>query len=259
MNKITAVAGLTGLLIATAFMRGEQMKTLGNIIREDPRLDKLIPKGAKIEVLAGGFEWAEGPVWIKNGGYLLFSDIPNNAVMKWKQGAAVSVFMKPSGFTGVGDYGREPGSNGLTVDSKGRLVFCEHGDRRISRLELNGGKRTLADNYMGKRLNSPNDLVFKSNGDLYFTDPPYGLPKNWDDPRRELDFNGVYRWSAADGKLTLLNKDMTRPNGLAFSPDEKTLYVANSDPKKAIWLAFPVKADGTLGLPSPLPRTSQRP
>jgi gluconolactonase len=251
MNKITTVAGLTGLLITTALMRGQQMKTIGHIIREDPRLDKLIPKNAQVEVLAAGFEWAEGPIWIKDGGYLLFSDIPNNAVMKWKQGSAVSVFLKPSGFTGAGDYGREPGSNGLTVDSKGRLVSCEHGDRRISRLEPNGGKRTLVDNYMGKRLNSPNDLVFKSNGDLYFTDPPYGLPKNWDDPRRELDFCGVYRWSAADGKLTLLNKDMSRPNGLAFSPDEKTLYVANSDPKKAIWLAYPVKADGTLGSPKP--------
>ncbi|HUS05148.1 MAG TPA: SMP-30/gluconolactonase/LRE family protein [Bryobacteraceae bacterium] len=247
MKNLTAVTSLAGLLFTTALLPGQPMKTLGKIIREDPRLDKLIAKDAKIEVLASGFEWAEGPIWIKDGAYLLFSDIPKNSVMKWKQGSAVSVFMKPSGFTGVGDYGREPGSNGLTLDAKGRLIFCEHGDRRISRLELNGGKQTLADNYQGKRLNSPNDVVMKSNGDLYFTDPPYGLPKNWDDPRRELDFCGVYRWSAADGKLTLLNKEMTRPNGLAFSPDEKTLYVANSDPKKAIWLAYPVKADGTLG------------
>ena len=144
------------------------------------------------------------------------------------------------------DYGREPGSNGMTLDSEGRLVACEHGDRRISRLYKDGGKRTLVDNYMGKRLNSPNDLVFKSNGDLYFTDPPYGLPKHFEDPRRELDFCGVYRLSA-DGALTLLTRELTRPNGLAFSPDEKTLYVANSDPDHAVWMKYPVKSDGTLG------------
>lgn len=219
---------------------------LGKIHRLDPRLDKILPKDAKIEVISSGFEWAEGPVWVKDGGYLLFSDIPRNSIMKWKEGVGVSLFMKPSGFTGVGEYGAEPGSNGLTIDSEGRLVACEHGDRRISRLEKNGGKRTLVDNYMGKRLNSPNDLVYKSNGDLYFTDPPYGLPKNWDDSRRELDFCGVYRL-AKDGKLTLLTKELSRPNGLAFSPDEKTLYVANSDPKRAIWMKYPVNADGTLG------------
>jgi gluconolactonase len=166
--------------------------------------------------------------------------------MKYKPGEGVSLFMKPSGYTGVAAYGDEPGSNGLIVDKQGRLTFCEHGDRRISLLIPNGGKKTLVDNYMGKRLNSPNDAVYKSNGDLYFTDPPYGLPKKQDDPLRELDFFGVYRLSA-DGKLTLLTREMTRPNGIAFSPDEKTLYVAQSDPKQAIWKAFPVNADGTLG------------
>ncbi|MEP7273781.1 MAG: SMP-30/gluconolactonase/LRE family protein [Acidobacteriota bacterium] len=219
--------------------------TLGKIHRLDLAFDALIPRDARIEVLASGFDWSEGPIWIKDGGYLLFSDIPRNSVMKWKEGEGVSLYLKPSGYTGVTDYGREPGCNGLTLDSEGRLISCEHGDRRISRLEINGGKRTLADNYQGKRLNSPNDLVYKSNGDLYFTDPPYGLPKNWDDPRRELDFCGVFRLSSG-GELTLLNREMTRPNGLAFSPDEKTLYVAQSDPAKAIWMAFPVKADGTI-------------
>jgi gluconolactonase len=221
--------------------------TIGQIVRIDPRLDRVLPKDARIEVLASGFAWAEGPVWIKDGGYLLFSDIPRNSVMKWKEGDGISLFMKPSGYTGVVDYGHEPGSNGLTVDAQGRLVSCEHGDRRISRLERDGGKRTLVDNYEGKRLNSPNDLAFKSNGDLYFTDPPYGLPKNVDDPRRELQIFGVYRYSPATGQVTLLNKEMTRPNGIAFSPDEKTLYVAQSDPEKALWVAFPVKEDGTLG------------
>jgi gluconolactonase len=220
--------------------------TFGHIVRDDARLDALIPTDARIEVLASGFEWTEGPVWIKNGGYLLFSDIPRNSIMKWKEGQGISLFMKPSGYTGVADYGREPGSNGLVLDLQGRLVCCEHGDRRLSCLEPNGGKRTLVDNYTDKRLNSPNDAVFKSNGDLYFTDPPYGLPGNFDDPRRELDFCGVYRLST-DGQLTVLTKEMTRPNGLAFSPDEKTLYVAQSDPERAIWMSFPVKEGGTLG------------
>ena len=220
--------------------------SLGKIHRDDPKLDELLAKDARIEVISSGFQWAEGPVWMKDGAYLLFSDIPRNQIMKWKEGLGVSQFMKPSGYTGVADYGAEPGSNGLTVDSQGRLVACEHGDRRISRLEPGGGKRTLVDNYQGKRLNSPNDLVYKSNGDLYFTDPPYGLPKRENDPMRELDFFGVYRL-AKDGALTLLTKEMTRPNGLAFSPDEKTLYVAQSDESKAIWMSFPVKSDGTLG------------
>jgi gluconolactonase len=220
--------------------------TIGEVVRQDDKINELIGLDAKIEVLGSGFEWAEGPVWVRDGGYLLFSDIPRNSVMKWTEAEGVTLFLKPSGFTGHVDYGREPGSNGLTLDASGRLVSCEHGDRRVSRLEKDGGKRTLIDNYLGKRLNSPNDLIYKSNGDLYFTDPPYGLPKNWDDPRRELDFCGVYRLSA-DGKVTLLTKELSRPNGIAFSPDEKTLYIANSDPDRAIWMSYPVLADGTLG------------
>lgn len=219
---------------------------IGRIVRDDPRLDQLIPPDAKIEVLASGFKWTEGPVWSRDGGYLLFSDIPRNSVMRWKEGEGVSLFLKPSGYTGVVEYGPEPGSNGLLLDPQGRLISCEHGDRRVSRLERDGGKRTLADNYMGKRLNSPNDVAMKSNGDLYFTDPIYGLPKREADPRRELDFCGVYRL-AKDGTVTLLTKEMTLPNGIAFSPDEKTLYVSQSDPKRAVWMAFPVKEDGALG------------
>lgn len=221
----------------------------GKIVRLDPRFDKLVPAGATIEVLAKGHDWAEGPVWVADdeGGSLLFSDIPRNSVYQWREGwDEAKVYLKPSGFTGVSKYGGEPGCNGLLLDSMGRLVSCEHGDRRVSVMTKGGGKRTLVDNYEGKRLNSPNDACFKSNGDLYFTDPPYGLPKRYDDPLRELDFCGVYRLSK-DGKLTLLTKEMTRPNGIAFSPDEKTLYVAQSDPKAAIWKAFPVKDDGTIG------------
>ncbi|MDO1447398.1 SMP-30/gluconolactonase/LRE family protein [Rhodocytophaga aerolata] len=236
---------LVSISVTTFAQDNPPYPTLGRVVREDPQLDQLIPKDAKIEVLATGFEWTEGPLWIKDGGYLLFSDIPNNAIMKWKAGEGIREFMKPAGYTGVATYGDEPGSNGLTLDKQGRLIICEHGDRRISRMDWNGGKQTLADNYMGKRFNSPNDAVVKSNGDVYFTDPPYGLPKKQDDPQRELDFFGVFRWST-DGKLTLLTKEMTRPNGIAFSPDEKTLYVAQSD-NVAIWKAFPVNADGTLG------------
>lgn len=218
---------------------------LGAIVREDPRLDALLAPGARVEVLATGFAWAEGPVWDRKGGYLLFSDIPRNSVMKWSRERGIELFLKPAGYTGVAEYGREPGSNGLLIDPQGRLILMEHGDRRVARMDADGGKVTLADRYQGKRLNSPNDGALKSNGDLYFTDPPYGLPKQWNDPRRELDFCGVYRWS--QGSLTLLTSELSRPNGIAFSPDEKTLYVANSDPQRAIWMAYPVKPDGTLG------------
>ncbi|MAT15847.1 MAG: gluconolactonase [Planctomyces sp.] len=223
-----------------------QDKGFGKIIRMHDALDEIIPGDAKVEKLASGFTWAEGPVWIANGEYLLFSDIPRNSVMKWKDGEGISVFLNPSGYTGQVYYGLEPGSNGLSLDKDGQLLSCEHGDRRVSVLTKNGGKRTLIDNYMGKRLNSPNDLVVKSNGDIYFTDPIYGLPERANDPRRELDFCGVYRLSP-DGTLTLLTDEMTRPNGLAFSPDESKLYVAQSDPDAAIWKEFPVHPDGTLG------------
>jgi gluconolactonase len=223
-------------------------KTLGKLVKEDSRLDQLVAPDAVLEVLGEGYEWSEGPVWVKReGGFLLFSDIPRNSIMKWRNGEGVTLFMKPSGYTGVADYGREPGSNGLAVDREGRLLLAEHGDRRIARLEWDGGKRTLVDAYDGKRLNSPNDVIVRSNGDVYFTDPPYGLPKQADDPRRELDFCGVYRWSPKSGEVTLLTKELSRPNGLAFSPDERTLYVANSDPKRAIWMAFALQPDGTLG------------
>lgn len=244
---ILCLAGFLSQRSAVAQDKAHQ-KTLGRVDRIDPALNRLIPKDAEIEIIAAGFAWTEGPVWRKDqtGGYLLFSDIPRNTVFKWKAGQGIGVFMRPSGYTGAAFYGLEPGSNGLTLDSRGRLVSFEHGDRRVSVLTKNGGKRTLVDNYQGKRLNSPNDGCFNAKGDLYFTDPPYGLPQREHDPRRELDFFGVYRLSKS-GTLTLLTKEMTRPNGIALSPDEKTLYVAQSDPGQAIWKAFPVKADGTLG------------
>jgi gluconolactonase len=229
-----------------------ETKTLGTIERLDPAFDELIGKDAKLEMLAGGYDWVEGPVWVpgRTGGFVLFSDIPNNSVFKWEEGKGASLFLKPSGYTGTRTDLKEPGSNGLLLDPKGRLILMEHGDRRVTRLPLGknaADKEVLAAKYMDKRLNSPNDGVFKSNGDLYFTDPPYGrmVKDKPGFPDRDLDFCGIYRLSA-DGKLTLLTKEMSKPNGIAFSPDEKTLYVANSDPDKAVWMAFPVQ-EGTLG------------
>ena len=245
MHRLSCLLSLAIFFVPLSSFAGE-LPVLGKIVRKDAKLDSLLPANAKIEVLASGLDWTEGPVWMKDGGHLLFSVIPQNAIMKFKAGEKLGMFMQPAGYTGVVPYGAEPGTNGLAVDAKGRLICCEHGDRRISRLETDGGKRTLVDNYEGKRFNSPNDLVIKSNGDIYFTDSPYGLPKGWDDPRRELDFCGVYRYSG-DGKLTLLTKELTRPNGIAFSPDEKILYVAQSEPNKATWTAYQVKNDGTLG------------
>jgi gluconolactonase len=224
-------------------------KTIGSIERLDPAFDKLVPPGAKIEVLGEGFDWAEGPCWVKDKGFLVFSDIPPNKIMKWDPKSGISVFMERVGYTGKEPFVSatpEPGTNGITLDSEGRLICCCHGDRAIKRIEKDGKITVLADKFEGKRFNSPNDLVYKSNGDLYFTDPPYGLPQREKDPTRELDWFGVYRLGK-DGKLTLLTKEMTRPNGIGFSPDEQTLYVAQSDPDAAIWKAFPVQADGTLG------------
>jgi gluconolactonase len=240
------LALLPGLQRAALGQAAGTVATIGTIERKDPRFDRLVPKDAVIEKLVEGFDWSEGPVWMPDKKVLLFSDVPQNTVFQWKEGAGVSQFLKPSGYTGPTPRGGEPGSNGLLRDRGGRLILCQHGDRRVARLEPDGRFTTLVDRYEGKRLNSPNDGVFKSNGDLYFTDPPYGLEGQNKDPKKELPFNGVYRL-ASDGKLTLLTQEMTYPNGIAFSPDEKTLYVANSDPDKAIWMAFEVKEDGTLG------------
>ncbi|WP_425618245.1 SMP-30/gluconolactonase/LRE family protein [Anatilimnocola sp. NA78] len=232
----------------TTAQGADKMKTIGSIKTMDPAFSKLLAPGAAIEVLGEGFDWTEGPLWHKPGGYLLFSDIPPNKIMKWDpKTGAVSLFREKVGYTGAAKFtGEEPGTNGLTLDSNGLIVACCHGDRCIKRIEKDGKLTTLVDKFEGKRLNSPNDLIYNKSGDLYFTDPPYGLPQREKDPGKELDWFGVYRLGA-DGKVTLLTKEMTRPNGIAFSPDEKTLYIAQSDPAAAIWKSFPVKADGTLG------------
>lgn len=225
----------------------KESAVLGKIERLDPAFDQLVAPGAVIELLAEKkFAWAEGPVWDAAQRRLLFSDVPKNVVWEWSEAGGLKKFLEPSGYTGSAPFtGREPGSNGLTFNQAGELVLCQHGDRRVSKL-IAGKFVTLADKYQGKRLNSPNDVVVRSNGDVYFTDPPYGLPKVADDPAKELEFQGVYRVNAR-GEITLLTRELSRPNGLAFSPDEKTLYVANSDPDKAIVMSYPVKDDGTLG------------
>ena len=225
-----------------------QSKTMGKIIQNEPELSSLINLDEKLEVLGEGFEWSEGPIWVKEGNYLLFSDVPTNIIYKWKEGEKITEFLNPSGYTGILPYSNEPGSNGLTISNDGKhLLACEHGDRRITIMPLagKGGKFTLADTWAGKRFNSPNDLVQSKAGHIYFTDPPYGLPDFVDDKSREIDLFGVYRITP-DRKVSLEIKDLIRPNGVALSPDQKTLYVAQSD-EKAYILAYPINHDGSLG------------
>jgi len=239
------LARLICLLTLMVALSGGVQTGVGRIHRASPALDEILPPAAVIEKVAEGFGFTEGPVWLRDGS-LLFSDIPNNTIYRWTPDGKVTIFRKPSGYDGTdAPPGAFIGSNGLTLDRQGRLVICEHGNRRVTRLEKDGKLTVLADRFEGKRLNSPNDAVFKSDGSLYFTDPPYGLVKQDDDPAKELPFSGIYR--LAGGKLQLLSKDLTRPNGLAFSPDEKYLYVANSDARRKIWMRFEVRPDGTLG------------
>jgi gluconolactonase len=228
--------------------------------RLDPAVNLIVPEKPVLEKVATGpgFKWTEGPIWISSG-YLLFAEIPSNSIRKWAPASGVSIFMQPSGWKDSAPYtGPEPGSNGMTLDSRGRLTVAGHAQRDVWRLEQLDPKAPatlLADSYQGKRLNSPNDLVYKSDGTLYFTDPPYGLPKLDADPTKQLSFNGVYRLPGAlthkpgappdRSQLQLLVKDLPRPNGIAFSPDEKYLYVNNSEPKK-LWMRYTVKQDGTL-------------
>jgi gluconolactonase len=224
------------------------------IVKSDPEaIEKIVGPNPKIFKLAEGFKFTEGPIWINDGKYLLFSDPNSNIIWKYtpsrsapNEPGRLEVFRTPSGYSGadIAEYG-QPGSNGLTLDPQGRLTINQHGNRRVVRLEKDGSETVLADRYEGRRLNSPNDLVFRSDGTLFFTDPPFGLPKFFDDRRKELQFSGVY--SLYKGKLQLISKDFTGPNGIAFSPDEKYLYVGNWDEKKKVVMRYEVKADGTLG------------
>lgn len=215
------------------------------VIRLDPAMDAIVGPNPKIFKLAEGFKFTEGPIWVRHGGYLLFSDPNANTIYKYTKDGHLSVFKEKSGYAGadVAEYG-QPGSNGLTLDREGRLTINEHGNRRVTRMENDGRTTILADRYEGKHLNSPNDLVYKSDGTLYFTDPPFGLPKLFADPRKELPFSGVY--SLHEGKLQLISKDLSGPNGIALSPDEKYLYVGNWDEKKKVVMRYEAKADGSV-------------
>ena len=238
------MAGVALALVGVAATSGDR-KTIGRVERQDPRLDALVPRDAVIEVLAEGFRWSEGPVWDRAAGRVLFSDVPNNVVHAWSEKGGLSSFLKPSGYTGAeGGGGREPGANGLAFDAKGRLVLCQHGDRRLSRLE-DGRFVTLADRFEGKRFNSPNDLVIAADGSIYFTDPPYGLTKTFDDPGREIGWNGVYRL-APDGRVSVLVKDLRAPNGIGLSPDGRILYVGQSDPSRPVVMAYDLAKDGAV-------------
>jgi gluconolactonase len=214
--------------------------------RDDPAIDGIVPANAKLYKVAEGFEFTEGPIWVRERDALLFSDPNHNTIYEYTEQGVLSVFREKSGYDAadIAEYS-QPGSNGLTLDRQGRLTIDEQGRHRVSRLERDGTLTVLADRYQGKRLNSPNDLVYRSDGTLYFTDPPFGLPKFFDDPRKELPFSGVYSWK--DGRLRLLTRDLKGPNGLVFSPDEKYLYVDNWDPAAKIVTRYPVRRDGTLG------------
>ncbi|MFM9074324.1 MAG: SMP-30/gluconolactonase/LRE family protein [Bacteroidota bacterium] len=243
--RASVAVTLTGVLLASC--TGEKTRTLGSVERFDPALDAIIAADALPEILGEGYEWSEGPVWIETEHMLLFSDIPNNAVMKWTEKNGVESYLKPSGFTGSDFTGKEPGANGLLIDADGKLVLCQHGDRRVAVMDasLSDPKpvfKTLADRWEGKRLNSPNDAVYDADGDLYFTDPPYGLPRNVDDPAKEIPFQGVYKLKA-DGTVKLLTDTIPRPNGIGISPDGKTLYVANSEGSDARWSAYDIAGD----------------
>lgn len=224
-------------------------KTIGSIEKLDPSLDNIISEDASIEILAEGFSWSEGPVWVPYLNALLYSDVPENIVYKWSETEGNSVFLKPSGHTGIEPASSTEGANGLYLDSDQNLLLCQHGDRRIASILKDDLTKedpvfnTVVNRFEEKRFNSPNDLVIASNGDIYFTDPPYGLAGQDSDSLKEISFNGVYKLSS-DGSLMLLIDSLTRPNGVALSPDEKILYVANSDPKRAIWAAYDLTSSG---------------
>jgi gluconolactonase len=249
-QRVAIAAGLLGGMFSltanateNATAAEQEFATLESL---DPRFDALIAPGTKIEKIADDLLWSEGPLWDERTQSLLFSDIPRNVVKQWHADKGVSTFLESSGYTGAAPFtGKEPGSNGLTFDLQGRLTLCQHGDRRISRREADGTLVPLATHFEGKRLNSPNDLVFDPRGALYFTDPPFGLPGTFTDPGKELAFNGVFRVSP-DGKVTAIARDLEAPNGLGFSPDFKTLYVANARANSPLWKAYGVKTDGSL-------------
>ena len=225
--------------------QSHQNKYIGSVERLSPEIDKLIDSNAKIEILAEGFEWSEGPIWSTKLNSLLFSDVPNNVIYIWNENNGINVFAKPIGYSGQVPNNKKAGTNGLTIDANGNLIVCMHGDRMIAKIEnLNIQKITsVIESYNNKLFNSPNDLVYDSKGNLFFTDPPYGLLKGDKDELKEIPFNGVYKLST-NGNLELLIKNLSRPNGISISNDEKTLYVANSDNNNPIIMKYELTKEG---------------
>lgn len=228
------------LFFCSFISNGLAQKTIGGIERLDEDIDRLIAEDAVIEILAEGFRWAEGPVWVPELNAVLFTDVPKNIAYRWDETKGLQTYLDPSGYTGIAPHEKNSGANGLILDSDGALLIAQHGDRRIAKinppLETPSEFETIVGKYQGKYFNSPNDLILSKSGDLYFTDPPYGL-KGDQDPLKEISENGVFRLSK-EGKLEMIYDKLSRPNGLAFSPDESVLYVANSDPQKNLWMAF---------------------
>jgi gluconolactonase len=241
-----------GLSVRPAAAQAPRYLTTGHIVRQAAALDQVLAPEARLEVVASGYSHIEGPLWVPDSSMLLFSDTPSRTIYRWKAAGGTSKFLESSGYTGRMPYSKEPGSNGMTLDERGNLLICEHGDRRLASLPLGqkSGKRTVTDNFEGKRYNSPNDVVRAPGGALYFTDPPFGLPKQAQDPLRELPYTGVFR-RAADGKLTAEATDVPYANGLAFSPDNRTLYVSNADSLRPLILAYDVDKNGHLRKPRP--------
>jgi len=230
--------------------KNDNKKTMGSFEQIHPGVKEIISSDAKIEIIAEGFDWSEGPLWIEESRMLLFSDIPENSIFKWTAEKGKELYLKPSGYTGTVSRGGETGSNALLLNKNGQLVLCQHGDRRMAKmnaplLQPKPDFVTIADNYKGKKFDSPNDAVYRSNGDLFFTDPPYGLEKNTDDVLKEAPYQGVYKVSAS-GEVTLLTDSITRPNGIAFFPGEKSLIIANSDPLNPVWYMYDLDENDSL-------------
>ncbi len=228
----------------------KKYQTVGSIERYDSSINNIVAPGAKAEIIAEGFEWSEGPLWIEKNKMLLFSDIPRNSIYKWTAKKGIELYLTPSGYTDSAKRGGEPGSNGLILDKNGALVLCQHGDRRMARMEAPIDQPeakfvSIATIYKGKKLNSPNDAVYNSKGELFFTDPPYGLEQGMEDPRKETPFQGVYKVTTG-GEVVLITDTLTRPNGIAFFPNEKTFIVANSDGEKPNWYAYDIDANGVV-------------
>ncbi|MGI4864891.1 MAG: SMP-30/gluconolactonase/LRE family protein [Janthinobacterium lividum] len=237
-----------GLASAAAQAPVPKYLTTGRVVRQSPALDQVLAPGAKLEIISSGHAHIEGPVWVPDSSMLLFSDTKTRTIYRWKEQGGRTKFLENSGYTGRMPYSQEPASNGLALDGQGNLLICEHGDRRLAMLPLSqkSGKRTLTDNFQGKRYNSPNDVIAAPDGSLYFTDPPFGLPKQDKDPMREIPYAGVFR-RTPDGQVTAAITDVAYANGLAFSPDGRTLYISNADSLRPVILAYEVGKNGKIG------------